>query len=100
MKHLVGKVLTKKVSFMGEEVEVKQMTVGEILQMQKLIAAAGKSKAEDAQIGLIRDIVRLTVIGAEELTNEEFNSFPIGELNTLTESIMEVSGLGGTPSGN
>jgi hypothetical protein len=96
MKHLVGKTITEKVPFMGDEVEVKKMTVGEILDMQKLINSAAKSKKEDAQIGLLRDIIRVAVIDAADITDEEFNSFPISELNSLSEKILELSGIGGS----
>jgi hypothetical protein len=96
MKHLVGKTITEKVPFMGDEVEVKKMTVGEILDMQKLIKSAAKSKKEDAQIGLLRDIIRVAVIDAADITDEEFNSFPISELNSLSEKILELSGIGGS----
>lgn len=81
---------------MGDEVEVKKMTVGEILDMQKLINSAAKSKKEDAQIGLLRDIIRVAVIDAADITDEEFNSFPISELNSLSEKILELSGIGGS----
>jgi hypothetical protein len=96
MKHLVGKTITEKVPFMGDEVEVKKMTVGEILDMQKLINSAAKSKKEDAQIGLLRDIIRVAVIDAADITDEEFNTFPISELNSLSEKILELSGIGGS----
>lgn len=81
---------------MGDEVEVKKMTVGEILDMQKLINSAAKSKKEDAQIGLLRDIIRVAVIDAADITDEEFNTFPISELNSLSEKILELSGIGGS----
>jgi len=96
MKHLVGKTLTEKVAFMGDEVEVKKLTVGQILAMQAMINKSGKSNASDAQIKLLRDIIKLSVIGSEDLTDEEFESFPMSELNILSEEIMRVSGLGGS----
>jgi hypothetical protein len=96
MKHLVGKTLTEKVAFMGDEVEVKKLTVGQILAMQAMINKSGKSNASDAQIKLLRDIIKLSVVGSEDLTDEEFESFPMSELNILSEEIMRVSGLGGS----
>lgn len=85
---------------MGDEVEVVKLTVGQILDIQKLIVAAGKSKKEDAQLGLLRDIIRTAVVGAADISDEDFNGFPMSELNTLTEEILALSGIGGTDEGN
>lgn len=100
MKHLVGKVITKKVPFMGDEVEVRKMSVSEVMKIQELVKMANKSKAEDAQLGLLRDVIRLAVIGADEITDEDFNTFPIGELSELSNEILSFSGLGEAAAGN
>jgi hypothetical protein len=100
MKHLVGKVITKKVPFMGDEVEVRKMSVHEVMKVQDMVKKSNKSKAEDAQIGLLRDVIRLAVIGAEEISDEDFNTFPIGELSDLSNEILAFSGLGDASAGN
>jgi hypothetical protein len=100
MKHLVGKVITKKVPFMGDEVEVRKMSVSEVMKIQELVKKANKSKSEDAQLGLLRDVIRLAVIGADEITDEDFNTFPIGELSDLSNEILAFSGLGEAAAGN
>jgi len=100
MKHLVGKVITKKVPFMGDEVEVRKMSVSEVMKIQELVKKANKSKAEDAQLGLLRDVIRLAVIGADQITDEDFNTFPIGELSELSNEILGFSGLGDSTAGN
>ena len=96
MKHLVGKTVTEKVPFMGDEVEVKKLTVGEVMGLQKVIEKAAKSKDESAQLKLLCDVIKIAVIGAEELTDEDFNTFPVKELTGLSENIMRLSGLGST----
>jgi len=96
MKHLVGKLVTEKVPFMGDEVEVKKLTVGEVMGLQKVIEKAAKSKDDQAQLKLLCDVIKIAVVGAEELTDEDFNTFPIQELTGLSEQIMRLSGLGGT----
>jgi len=97
MKNLVGKIITVKVPFMDDEVEVRKLTVLQVMGITKLVAKSQKSKAEDAQLGLIRDVLRLAVVGAEELTDEEFNGFPLGALSDLSEEVLAVSGLGSKP---
>jgi len=96
MKHLVGKSLTEKVPFMGDEVEVKKLTVGQVLALQKVINLAADSKDDSAQLRLLCDIIKIAVVGAEKLTDEDFNTFPVSELTVLSEHIMRLSGLGGT----
>lgn len=98
MKHLVNKVMTQKVAFMGDKVEVRKLSVGSVKEIQKFVEESGKS--EDGQIQLLRDVIRLSVVGAEEITDEEFNNFPLGELTKLSEEIMKVSGLGDNSAGN
>ncbi|MDB2598900.1 hypothetical protein N9Y08_06100 [Paracoccaceae bacterium] len=94
MKHLVGKVISKKVSFMGDEVEIRKLSVAEVFKVQAMVKTSTKSKSEDAQISLLRDVIRLAVVGADELTDEDFNSFPIAELNDVSNHILNYSGLG------
>jgi hypothetical protein len=96
MKHLVGKQITKKVSFMDDEVEIKKLSVGEVLKVQTIITKSTKSKSDDAQVQLIRDVIKLAVIGADELTDDDFKKFPLAELNSLSEEIISYSGLGGS----
>jgi hypothetical protein len=94
MKHLINKELTEKVPFMGDEVEVRKLTVGKIMELQKVIKASEKSKSDKAQLKLLCDIIKVAVIGAEDLTEEDFDSFPLSELTELSSHVMRVSGLG------
>lgn len=100
MKHLVGKVIKKKVPFMGDEVEIRKLSVAEVMDVQKMVNKATKAKGDDAQLGLLRDVIRLATIGAEEISDADFNSFPIAELNDLSTAILGFSGLGDEETGN
>jgi hypothetical protein len=95
MKHLINKELTEKVPFMGDEVEVRKLTVGALMDLQKVIQKAEKSKDDKAQLKLLCDIIKVAVVGAEELSQEDFDSFPLSELTELSSHVMRVSGLGG-----
>mgnify|MGYP001126186003 CR=1 FL=1 len=101
MKHLIGKEITQKVDFMGEQVEVRKLSVREVLEVQKSINKLSKNKDETAQISIIRELLRKTVKDAGEMTDEEFDAFPLGELSDLVEKSMSFSGMGDkAPSGN
>jgi hypothetical protein len=100
MKKLVGKKVTKKVDFMGDKVEIIQLSLNQVKEVQKIVKASQETKNEEDQFGLLRDVIRISVIGADELTDEDFNTFPVAELNNLVNSVLEYSGLGSTNQGN
>ena len=97
MKHLVGKAQTKKVKFLGDTVEIRKLTVSQVMELQEIIKNADK---EDP-MAVLRDTLRLAVIGAEEMTNEEFDTFPPADLNELSEEVLKYCGLmSGQSAGN
>jgi len=95
MKKLVGKVVTKKVAFCGDEVEIRKLSVAEVLKVQELVKNSQKSKKDNSEFGLIRDILRLAVVDAEDMSDSDFDTFPLGELTALSEEVLSYSGLGG-----
>jgi hypothetical protein len=102
MKHLVGKTVTQKVPFMENEVEIRKLSVKEVLSIQEMVKKAAKVKnpSDDHQLDLLREILRMAVVGAAEMTNEEFDTFPLGELTTVSETVMSFSGLTDPTAGN
>ena len=90
MKHLVGKAQTKKVEFMGDEVEIKKLSVAQVMELQEIIKKATKSKD---QMAVLRDTLRLAVVGAEDMSNEEFDTFSPVDLNKLAEEVLAYCGL-------
>ena len=89
MKHLMGKAQTVMVDFMDDQVQVKQLSVNQVLELQKELAVEDEAES----LGSLSKIVRATVVGAEDLSDEEIQSFPLGELVKLSEEVMRVSGL-------
>jgi hypothetical protein len=106
MKHLTNKPLSEKFPFMGDEVEIRKLTVREVRQVQELVTANLKSKKgktdEESGLALMRGILRIAVIGADEMTDEDFDSFPLVELNELSSQVLRISGIGdqGASEGN
>jgi hypothetical protein len=100
MKHLVGKVITKKYPFMDDEVEVRKLSVAEVFKVQALVKKSSKKSDEASQLALLRDVIRLAVVGAHELSDEEFDEFPLGELSELSNNVLNFSGLSGESAGN
>ena len=80
---------------MEDEVEVRQLTINTVLKVQDMVNKSAKAKdQEKAQMDLMRSVIRLAVVGAEEISDIEFDTFPLGEITKLSEQILNVSGLG------
>ena len=97
MKKFVGQSKTRKVPFMDDEVEVRMLTVGDAKAIEnkrkELIAAADKSEEDVDNLELLRYVIRLTVVDADDMSDEDFESLPISELTGLSEQIMSVAGV-------
>lgn len=93
MKHIKIVDITKKVSFLEQEVEVKQLTVKGVKDLQN---ALDTTKGADDLGGLktLSIIFKATVVGAEDMKDEEFELFPIQALTKLSNDILEFNGLG------
>jgi len=91
MKQFVGKTQTKTVPFMDGEVEIKVLTVGNVKAIEARTKKEEAKKEENRdQLAVLRFVMRLAVIGAEDLTDEDFDGFPVTELTKLSEKIMGV----------
>jgi len=97
---LVNKKIQKTTKFMGEDVTIFKLS---IKQAQEIQAAAKRSgldgtnaeeneNTEDA-FAVLRLVINLGAEGASELSNEDFESFPMEEVTSLSNAIMEFSGL-------
>ena len=92
MKGLVGRKMTKPVKFMNEEVKMNKLTVAQVIEIQE----AAKTQAEGENgFELLKKVIRMSIVGADELTDQDFDAFPMDELSTLSEAIMKFSGIGG-----
>jgi hypothetical protein len=94
MKHLVGKAQkTTKVPFAGETVEVKKLTVSQVKEFQTQLEAIKKEESADAGLSVQRTIIKMAVIGAEDLTDEELDSFPLDDIVSLAQKVLELAGV-------
>lgn len=91
-KNLVGKRVTKEVNFMGEKIKISKLSVDQVFEIQE--KSKGIKEDSDEGLKVLRDIIRLSVEDASDVTDEQFNAFPMDELSGLTKTIMEFSGLG------
>lgn len=91
LKNLVGKEITKKYKFMGQDIDIKKLSINDVNEIQS--KAKNFNENDQTGVDLLISVIRLSVKEADELTDEEFNDLPIDELTKLSEAIMKFSGV-------
>ena len=91
MKSLVGRKMTKKVKFMGEDVEISKLSVSEVMDIQEKAKAIEKDESEGFNV--LKAVIRSAVAGSDDLSDEDFKQFPLDELSKLSNEIMKFSGI-------
>ena len=92
MKALIGKRMDKAYKFMNTDIKVSKLSVAQVLAVQEL--ANNASADGKAGFELIKQVIKMSVKESEELTDEDFATFPMDELTKLSNEIMKFSGLG------
>jgi len=97
IKGLVGKKMTRTVKFMGEDVTINKLSYHHVREVQE---NADKLDADDAAgFELLKAIIRNSVDGGNELTDDDFDTFPLDELSRLSTEILKHSGIQGEQKG-
>lgn len=97
IKGLVGKKMTKTVKFIGEDVKITKLSVAEVMEIQS--KAKTLEGDESSGLELLKKVIRLAVEGAADLSDQDFESFPMDELSKLSAEIMKFSGISGDNAG-
>jgi hypothetical protein len=92
MKKLVGKSMTKKTKFLGEEIVIKKLSVAQVMELQAKFKETENS--EDNSMEILKTVIRQSTEDGDQLSDEEFNEFPVEELSNLSAEILKFSGLG------
>lgn len=91
IKGLVGRKMTKTIKFMGEDVTISKLNVANVMEIQE---KAKKLEENDNEgFDLLKSIIRSAVDGAEDLSDDDFEGFPLDELSKLSNEIMKFSGI-------
>lgn len=91
-RDLIGQRVEKNTKFMGKDVTISKLSVSQVLEIQE--KAKTIQDDETGGLELLRTVIRLSVKGAEDLTDEDFATFPMEELAKLSNEIMKYSGMG------
>jgi hypothetical protein len=92
IRGLIGRKMTKTVKFMGEDVKISKLSVSEVMEIQQ--RAKQVDKNEEEGFNVLKTVIRSSVENARDLSDEDFNDFPLDELSKLSNEIMKFSGIG------
>lgn len=100
-RSLVGKTPTKSVQFLGTNIDIRKLSVAQVEDIQQRVKALPKADMENpgdgeagAHLNLMIHVIRLAVVGADDVTDDEFRTFPLEDLQKLSDEILRHSGLG------
>jgi hypothetical protein len=94
IKNLAKQRISKATKFMNSDVTIYKLSVADIMGIQE--SAKGGENMDDSEgFEVLRKIITAGVDGGDELTEEDFMSFPLEELSRLSNEIMKFSGIVG-----
>lgn len=91
LKSLVGKSITKKAKFCGEDITIKKLSVAQVMELQEKFKSLDN---DESSLEILKLVIRHSADGGDELSDEDFKGFPIEELSNLSNEILKFSGLG------
>jgi hypothetical protein len=94
IKALVGKKMTKDTKFLGSTITISKLSVSEVTLIQEQAKAAEAAQDDMAGLELLKTVIRSAVEGGADLTDEDFDGFPMDELSRISQEIMKFSGIG------
>ena len=89
MKHIKIVDIKKTVPFLEQEVEIKQLTVKGVKDLQATLKGIDAADS----LATLTLIFKNTVVGAEDMTDADFEAFPISSLTDLSHEILKFNGL-------
>jgi hypothetical protein len=90
-KALLTKPVISEIEFLGEKIQIRKLTVSEVLKTQQLIKAV--ENEEDSGFKILVHLVKTAVPDAKDIAEEDFKSLPMDELSKLSNQIMKFSGM-------
>jgi hypothetical protein len=103
LKALVKKRVSKKIKFLGTDVEIYKLTTGQVMKIQELAKSNEKKpdgEGQEAQqeqsgsgIEVLKYIIANGLEGGDTLDDSDFEDFPMDDLNKVANEIMVFSGI-------
>ena len=93
LRELINKRVTKTYKFMSEDIKIAKLTVAEITDIRAQAKKAQDSPDDADNLDILKSIIRNSVEGGKDLSDDDFNAFPMDDLSKLSSEIMKFSGL-------
>ncbi len=89
MKHLLTEEqMLREVPFMGGVIDVRKTTIRNLKDIQESTKDINFEEDTEETMEFVYDTLRRFVVGAEDMTTEDFEEFPVDELSSLVEEII------------
>lgn len=89
----IGSTAKKKLTFLGQELEIAKLNINQVLEIQALTREAEASGDNNSGIKVISAVVRAGAADLRELTQTELQELPMDDLSELSNAIMDFSNL-------
>ena len=96
IKTMKAKVQTKEVEFDAIDegkVSIKKLNLRAVKELQEMGKTIDDTSDFESNLDAIKSVIKNSVVGAEDMADEDFDEFAIGDLADLQQKIMEYSGL-------
>ena len=96
MRNLIGSTsITKSYDFMGQKnsVKIRKLTGSQVKEFQKFVDSLKDVAADQQGTRVQNAIIRLGVVDADDMTDEELDSFPLDEVSKLAVEVLTFSGI-------
>jgi hypothetical protein len=90
-----GSKTTKKIKFVGQDLEIVKLTVAQALKVQDAVKDAENNEAADANLGILLLVLQQGAPDLSDMTMEDLKDFPMNDLTLLSADIMKFSGMTG-----
>lgn len=90
--------MSKDAKFVGTNVKISKLSVDEVMAIQAQARDLEKNKdnggEDNGGLELLKLVIRSATEGGQDLSDEDFGTFPMDELSKLSNEIMKFSGMG------
>ena len=95
LRELSASRSSKKVRFLDRMIEVNKLTLAECMEIQKTARDLNEENPEKG-FDLLKQTIRLGVPAAADFTDDDFEKFPMDDLNTLSSEVLKLAGMSST----
>ena len=92
LRQLINNRQTKTVNFMREKIVINRLTLAECTEIQRL-ARELETENPDKAFDLLKHVIRVGVPAADDFNDEDFENFPMADLNSLSDEVLRYAGM-------